>query len=359
MLDALKKLNLVFNNIKSYNMFTTKIFSFFTFMLLVLTILSQSCGKMNEPMPLDIISLNPVVGSSAYYEALREYKKSDHPVSFVWWGTSGTTSIGTDMANRYEGLPDSLDIVSLWGSFPVLGSPVWEEMQEVRRKKGTKFLMCLFGSGVEHLMIRNDSALFVDDVMAAIDNVAKAISDTINKYQIDGFDLDYEPDYGDRSIFGDENSNRFVTNDPHTQRLFQSLSNYMGPESGTEKLLIIDGQFDIGIERYVDYLMQQAYGSTTAAQLQGRFNNFGGGVLPSTKFVPTEDMQGNGPAGVNFMYNGENVRSLAGMALWNPTQGRKGGFGAYLLEYDAISNAAAGYYYNFRRCIQLQNPAAR
>ena len=45
------------------------------------------------------------------------------------------------------------------------------------------------------------------------------------------------------------------------------------------------------------------------------------------------------------------------MATWNPTQGRKGGFEAYLMEYDALSKPSQGLYYYLRTGIQIQNPA--
>lgn len=316
------------------------------------------CSKQNEPEPLVYPELLPKVKSEAYYEALRNYKKSDHAIAFGWWGLSGVSEFGSDMKDRYEGLPDSMDIVSLWGGLPKLGSKGYEEMQSVRKRKGTKFVICIFGSGVEKLMRENFPELSKTDVLAAIDAVAKSLSDTINKYDIDGFDLDYEPAYGDNSIFGDSGGS-YATNDRETQRLFKALSQYMGPMSGTDKLLIIDGQFDIGIEPYVNYLVQQAYGSTSAASLQSRFNNFGAGVLPSKKFVPTENMQQYGPKGTTFNINGVNIGSVLGMAQWNPTQGRKGGFGGYIIEQDAKSNPAQGMYYHIRRGIQIQNPAIK
>ncbi len=331
----------------------------FSVILAGLFMFTQGCTKNNEPEPLEFAALKPKVGSPEYYEALRSYKKSDHAICFAWWGVSGTPTIGPDMSSRYEGLPDSMDIVSLWGGDPQPGSPVWNEMQMVRQKKGTRFVRCMFGSGVERLMKKNDSALFVNNVMAAIDNVAKAIADTVSRYQIDGFDLDYEPNFGDASIFGDQNSSNNVTNDPHTQRLFKALSQYMGPMSGTDKILMIDGQFDRGIEPYVNYLAQQTYfGSALTFQgLQNRFQQYGAGILPSKKFIVTENMQGFGPSGGNFTYNGVNIGSVLGMATWNPTQGRKGGFGAYLMEYDALSKPGQGLYYHLRTGIQIQNPA--
>lgn len=320
-------------------------------------ITNQGCSKYNEPVPLEFAALKPKIGSPEYYEALRAYKQSDHAICFGWWGESdGENGASSDVSLRYIGLPDSMDIVSLWGGFP-RNPAVFDEMQYVRKVKGTKFVMVMFGSGVQALMVKNDSALFVvaKDTMTAIDNVVKAIADTVDKYQIDGFDLDYETAYGDNTFFGKGGGT--VTNDRYTQRLFKSFSKYFGPMSGTDKVLIVDGQFDRGIEPYINYLAQQSYNSGSASALQSRFTTFGVGILPSKKFIVTENMQQYGPTGVSFMYNGVNVGSVLGMAYWNPVGGRKGGFGAYIMESDAMSDPSVGHYSVLRKGIQIQNPA--
>ena len=45
----------------------------------------------------------------AYYARLREYKKSDHPVAFGWYGN--WTGTGASYENSLKGLPDSVDCV--------------------------------------------------------------------------------------------------------------------------------------------------------------------------------------------------------------------------------------------------------
>jgi hypothetical protein len=323
-------------------------------------LLLQACSKQNNPEPLDFKALNPIVHSEEYYANLRAYKKSDHAVAFGWWGFSGSTVLKADMTYRYEALPDSMDIISLWGGIPY--GDAFEEMQSVRKKKGTKFVMVAFGGAVERRMKSSFPELSKTDIMAAIDSVAKSISDEIDSRQIDGFDLDYEPDYGDPSMFGDDRGrgrSGYTSDDPHTQRLFKALSKYMGPKSGTDKILIIDGQFDIGIEPYINYLVQQAYNSSGPGALQQRYDGFGGsGILPSKKFIVTENMQDHGGFGARYIYNGVDIGSVTGMAMWNPTQGRKGGFGGFIIDSDYGSRPANTYYY-IRRGIQIQNPAPK
>lgn len=298
----------------------------------------------------------PKVGSDAYYENLRAYKKGDHAIAFGWWGRSGSAPTA-DMSSRYIALPDSMDIVSLWGGMPSDPLSI-EEMRFCQRVKGTRFVTCMFGSKVDKLMRKNFPELAEKNILAAIDAVAKSVADTVNKYELDGFDLDYEPSYGDGGIFGHGAGGINGGGDIYTQRLFKALSQYLGPMSGTGKLLIIDGEMERGIIPYIDYLIQQTYNSRTFDKLQERFKNYGFGILSSKKFVCSENMQANGAFGAEFMYNGENIGSLTGMALWNPHEGRKGGFGAYLMEGDYESNLAEPYYY-MRRGIQIQNPALK
>lgn len=320
-------------------------------LIILISAFFLSCQKQNEVESIEVKPL--LVRSEEYYANLRAYKKSKHQIFFGWFGGTG----GKGNANSpgvLDQIPDSVDIVSLWGGYPELGSYNASVMQKTRKLKGTKFVWVLFGSGVERLMRANFPNLPVNE---AIDAVAKSIADTTAKYDLDGFDLDYEPGYGDYSIFGDSGG-QFATNDPETQRLFKALSKYMGPKSGTEKLLIIDGQFDVGIEPYIDYLMQQAYGSSRAIILQNRFINFGGGVLPPEKFVPCEDFEARWATGGGNFSDPVlgTIPSLLGFARWNPTQGRKGGIGAYHAEYEYATSPDYRY---IRQAIQAMNPSVK
>ena len=74
----------------------------------------------------------------AYYARLREYKKSDHPVAFGWYGN--WTGTGASYENSLKGLPDSVDFVSLWGNWKNPSPAMMEDLRYVQEKKGTKLL---------------------------------------------------------------------------------------------------------------------------------------------------------------------------------------------------------------------------
>lgn len=316
-----------------------------TYCLSALAVLT-GCAKQTTPEPVKLIDTE--IKNEEYYAALRAYKKSDHAIVFGWHGSSGSPS-GSNMENRYGGIPDSMDIVGLWSGYPA-DDLQWKELRYAQKVKGTRFVITMFGSGVDNLRKKN----FPDrPVLESIDSVAKSIADTVKKYGMDGFDLDYEPNFGDRSIFG--YGPKDAGGDVYTQRLFKALSKYMGPASGSGQLLIIDGENEPGIEPYIDFLIQQAYGSGTFAALQNRYRQYGfNGVLPTKKFVVAENFEQYGGFGASFMYNGVNVGSTTGMALWNPTQGRKGGIGAYQMQKDYASSPPYKY---LREAIQIMNPA--
>ena len=61
--------------------------------------------------------------SEQYYEQLRAYKQTDHPVAFGWFGN--WVGAGASLENSLRGLPDSVDFVSIWGN--------WHSLNDVRK----------------------------------------------------------------------------------------------------------------------------------------------------------------------------------------------------------------------------------
>lgn len=162
-------------------------------------------------------------------------------------------------------------------------------------------------------------------------------------------------------------------------KFIQVLGQFFGPKSGTDKLLIVDFYNQVPpaeTEPYVDYFVRQCYSTTSASSLQGKYDQLSS-WCPPEKFIVTEQMgwywENGGMAFTEEDGNtvdswGNPLYSVIGMARWNPTQGRKGGFGGYYFEYEynttRPANATLGDieqksipYYSIRRGIQEQNPA--
>ena len=340
-------------------------------MLALVAITAMHCS--NEIEALEIQKLKTY--DEQYYANIRAYKKTDHTLSFAWYaayapleGVEGYKDPAS-WGERLRGLPDSLDIVSLWMGIPSNDpnssgyAPVaYADLKFVREKLGTRFVVptivrmnhvITLKDGTEYDLAanRNDEGLTV---------YAQYLVDQVLDAGLDGIDLDYEPE-GDW-LQGD---NFF--------KLVQHIGQYFGPQGQyPDKLLIIDfySQYPPQeTEPYTNYYIRQAYtqGFTehTAARLQSYYNNIGW-TSPS-KFIVTENIgswheNGGSPFveadGNTVTTDGSRMYSLEGMARWNPVQGKKAGFGAFYVDRDYYSKTGIPYY-NIRRCIQIANPAVQ
>ncbi len=291
----------------------------------------------------------PYTYSDQYYENLRAYKASDHQISFVWFADYTSSH---SMGIRFMGLPDSIDIVSLWGGIP---NPkdyplVYEEMRFCQKVKGMKFTYVTF-PGVNGL----DWVMSKPTAEERIQVYADSLLRIVYNNDLDGMDLDYE-------IAGDWMHGANFVN------LIKYLGQHIGPKGkDPSKLLIVDGWpiGDASVYEYMSYFVAQAYNCTGSANLQDRFDQVwhDGAGLPPEKYIVTENMgdyYANGGVafteadGNQYTENGARLYSLEGMARWNPTQGKKAGFGAFFCQRDYNSNPPYKY---LRRGIQAQNPA--
>ncbi len=318
----------------------------------------------------------PVTRDDAYYKALREYKKSDHAIAYGFYA-GYTSEASPSMGLHFTGLPDSLDIISLWSQIPSNNPEyvetsefnerympnAYREMHETRALKGTRFVMCricrIAGTGYTQ-----------DD--AGIEAYATNLARCVLRNDLDGIDLDYEPE-GD--WLQGENFTKFI----------KVLAKYFGPASGTGRLLIVDFYNQVPpaeTEPYVDYYVRQCYAqgisTSSASWLQSKYDQMSS-WCPPEKFVAIEQMgwyweNGGVPfteADGNTVDSwGNPLYSVIGMARWNPEQGRKGGFGGYYFEYEYNTSRPAKAdigdtgqqaipYYSIRRGIQEQNPAGK
>lgn len=319
--------------------FKIKIASLFSAVLLAGTI--ASCTDVeNEEVQ------KPYTYSEQYYENLRAYKASDHQISFMWFSDyTASHSYGL----HFLGLPDSLDICSLWGGVPNQKDhpKVYEEMRFVQRVKGVKLTYVTFPgvNGREDIMALPPE----ERIQAYGDELLGIVYDN----ELDGMDLDYE-------IQGDwMHGANFV-------KLIEYLGQHIGPKGkDPSKLLIVDGWPIDGGYEYLSYFIAQAYHSPGASDLQSRYNEVAAHGFPPHRYIVTENMgdyySTGGTAFTEADGNttsslGGQLYSLEGMARWNPVQGKKGGFGAFFGQRDY--NNTPPYKY-FRLGVQAQNPAVK
>ncbi len=313
----------------------------------------------------------------SYYENLRAYKKSDHAIMFGWFGN--WTGQGASLSGSLMGLPDSVDFVSIWGNWWNLDPMRMEDKRLAKELKGTRALLCWIiqdigdqltpkdfeGTAKEYWgWIDGDTA----SMTTAIQKYAGAIIDTMNKYDYDGFDIDYEPGYGHSGSMGGQDWPMMV--------FVEELGKAMGPKSGTDRLLVVDGEpqrMPSESAEYFDYFIVQAYGnlgyggdSDLDNRLQMTIDNFDGYMDAeevARRYVVTENFESfASTGGVTYTDRYGNVfaSSLVGMASWTPIVNgkavRSGGCGSFHIEYDYPGSSE----YQFtRQAIQVMNPAVR
>jgi len=225
-------------------------------------------------------------------------------------------------------------------------------MRQAMEIRGIKMVM------PEIVNMSNKSWLTKDS--AGIVKYANYLVGIVLDNDLNGLDLDYEPTSTD-SLYRKSNFALLV----------KTCGQLLGPMSSNPgKYLIVDYYNYTPpqeVEPYINYLVNQAYTqgttSTSGTFLQSRYASVS--WCPTKKFVVTENFgdwwsTGGSPFtevdGNTLTKDGYQMYSLEGMARWNPTQGQKGGFGAFYFERDYNNDPP---YVNVRRCIQIANPAVR
>ena len=320
--------------------------------------LAAACTDV-ETMEIDHVGGHQTVSdpmNDPYYVKLREYKATSadygRPVAFGWfsnWAPSGVMRKG-----YLSSVPDSMDIISMWS-----GAPGRDEITEAQKKdkefaqkvKGIKLLevqlLSYLGKGRTPASVYADlekqaeAEGWTDNQLAekkklarwdfwgftshdtgntenlqqALANYAKALCDSLVTGEWDGFDIDWEPGSGFNDMDG-------TLNNQTIKFLVKEMGKYIGPASDPEgkghKLLVIDGligYFDKETDQYVDYWITQSYGSS-------RPHYYGPG--DTKKLIITENFESGAASG----------GQLLKQAAWMPTEGYKGGVGAYRFDND-------------------------
>lgn len=305
-----------------------------------------------------------------YYQNLRDYKASDHSIA---WGWFADYTQSYSPATRFTGLPDSLDICSLWGGIPSADSTladakylpeVVEEMRFVQKEKGTKLVVPTI------IRIRGEK-MFYDEIWVGQKDPEEAMRQyggyllaQIFVNDLDGIDLDYEPE-GDP--LSGSNLDFFV----------EFLGQFVGPKASPENTYVAklgrvrineNGQRETYYEDYTivgdpTKLLCIDYYGTTPGPKTNEYTNwyvnqtYGGspgglpfGGCPTEKVVYTENVGDN--------WQSKECGRLLDYARYQPSKGRKGGFGAFFMHRDYV-NTGYGFnnYANMRQGIQIQNPS--
>lgn len=303
----------------------------------------QACDDWTIPENEIIQNLEGTPKSEEYYEKLRAYKKTDHQIAFGWFGGWNGGLGSTSMRGSLRSAPDSMDIISIWSkTYYNLDEARKADIKYVQEKLGTKVTYTVFSHNMANLFY--DAPERFENIAENIPAAAKALADSINKYGYDGIDFDHECSYSD--LFG---------NKTNMTTLLKEMRKNLGPD----KLIMVDGNLSMITEEgwsYVNYGIAQAYSTYFPRDLQTRYDQIKRYVSPE-KFIVTENFEAHWEnGGVNYTdENGNVMPSLLGMSTWQPKdEGRKGGIGAYHMEYEYKHDPEYKY---MRQAIQIMNPA--
>ena len=199
-----------------------------------------------------------------YFAQIREYRKTPHVKGFGWFGN--WTGKGNNAQNYLKMLPDSVDFVSLWGTRGYLSDEQKADLKFFQEVKGGKALLCwiiqdlgdqLTPKGLnatQYWVEEKGQGNFIEGVKA----YANAICDSIEKYNLDGFDIDYEPGYGHSGTLANYQTISPSGNNK-MQVFIETLSARLRPAG---RMLVMDGQPDLlstETSKLVDHYIYQAY----------------------------------------------------------------------------------------------------
>lgn len=280
-----------------------------------------------------------------YLENLKAYKKTKHPIMFGWF--NAWQPDGNGKYPKLSLIPDSMDVVSIWGNWHSLSEEKIKELREVQAK-GTKVVI---GWIIEDIgdQIKWGRENWPENDNEAIVAYAQAIVDTINKYGYDGFDYDYEPSYASPFKPGNHCGNLTSCSQDFGKEKEILFMKTMRELLGPDKLFHLNGSIhwlDPSAAQYFDRFVVQSYEENAArfdswiTSIKKRLN------IRTDQIVFCETFE-NKAASVRVAF----PETYAGYVV--SKGGDIGGIGVYHINEDAKEDNA---YINIRTAITIMNP---
>lgn len=305
-----------------------------------------------------------------YLADLLEYKKSDHHLMFGWFNNWNPSS--PDKEFSLDMLPDSVDWVSNWGSAWNLNDAKKAQLARAH-ERGIRmtigWIIENVGSGIvapEGGWTQYKTADGKVDVNKAIDVYVMALCDSIQKYDYDGMDVDYEPQFASPfkpgNHCGDWNANDLVDhialiscqqygNKDRENYFFTRMREELdkrSKEMGKPLMFNINGSLtwiDNKVVKSFDYFIAQSYGNTPRNWIDALNRYRREGVDPVKQLLVTETFQNNESNAKNFDRYARYIKNNGSPIA--------AGIGAFHINEDWRYGPE---YANVRRVIQLMNP---
>ncbi len=301
-----------------------------------------------------------------YWADLRAYKKSDHKIVYGWFGGwSATEGINKSFLST---LPDSVDIVSIWGGVEAFdeNDPRWADLKYAQEVKGLKVLLCWqtgtsglgLPGGVSEFNKRHEEKNNVEKAIAYAQELTKFIKD----HNLNGYDIDWEPNVGNHSgcgnLYHDCDNSSGLGDEAPINAFIEEMGKNFGPKQttdynprGTGTMFLFDGELRNMASRfpekgeYFDYFLAQnyydnhrpPYGLSAIAGFE------------NSKYVMCDEFEKNFQAG--GVCGGSGNKACCEIKAENVVKNNYGGWGAYHIELEE----AQGYRY-VKSVIQIMNP---
>lgn len=298
----------------------------------------------------------------AYYENLREYKKSDHKIVYGWFGGWSATE-GVDQT-FLTNLPDSVDVVSIWGGTSPFdeNDPRYADLKYAQEVKGLKVLLCWqtgtsglgLPGGVKAFDERHEGKNSVEKAIAYAQELTKFIKD----HNLNGYDIDWEPTVGNHGS-GCHNlySNCVGGGDSAApiRAFIEEMGKNFGPQQTTDynprntgTLFFFDGEIIDMSSRfpekgeYFNYFLEQNYGHREARRDYLAAGQRIQGWSRAKHLICSEFEKNSVDGGIC----GKNCAEEKARGILRQDLG---GFGAYHIELDKN-------YKNTKKVIRILNP---
>lgn len=290
----------------------------------------------------------------AYWAAIRKMRTDpEHKIVYGWFGGWSATE-GMDKS-FLTNLPDSVDIVSIWGGIGEFdkNDPKWADLKYAQEVKGLRVLLCWqtgtsglgLPGGVDAFEKRHTGKNNVEKAVA----YAKELTKFIKDHNLNGYDIDWEPTVGNHSgcgnLYYDCNNSSGQGNAAPIRAFIDEMGKNFGPQAttdynprGTGTLFLFDGQLEDIAKRfpekgiYFDYFLEQNYFRTTSGQYGGYVHLIAG--YEKRKHIFCDEFEMDGGA-----INGGVCKGIGGLscaeskATWVKENGY-GGWGAYHIELE-------------------------
>lgn len=281
-----------------------------------------------------------------HFAEIREYRKTPHVKGFGWFGN--WTGKGNNAQNYLKMLPDSVDFVSLWGTRGNLSEEQKADLKFFQEVKGGKALLCwivqdlgdqLTPKGLdarEYWVTEKGKGNFIEGVKA----YANAICDSIEKYNLDGFDIDYEPGYGHSGTLATVYKISPTVNN-NMQVFIETLSARLRPAG---RMLVMDGEpycLSTETSKLIDHYIYQAYWEGSTRSVINKIENTDLEDWERKTIITVEFEQGWDTGGTRHYtsvrpeFNNKPGCQIFDYATLDLPSGKRiGGIGTYHMEYD-------------------------